>query len=57
MAEAGTASAPGLGCSSSATCWEFRCPTTWAGILLVVGIILMVLGSTDRAVGGRRHYF
>jgi hypothetical protein len=27
------------------------------GILLVVGVILLVLGSTGRAVGGRRHYF
>jgi hypothetical protein len=26
-------------------------------ILLVVGAILAVLGSTGRAVGGRRHYF
>ena len=27
------------------------------GILLVVGIILLVLGSTGRAIGGRRHFF
>jgi hypothetical protein len=27
------------------------------GILLVVGVILAVLGSTGRAVGGRRHFF
>lgn len=27
------------------------------GILLVVGIVLLVLGSTGRAVGGRRHFF
>ncbi|HVH22980.1 MAG TPA: DUF6131 family protein [Pseudonocardia sp.] len=27
------------------------------GILLVVGIVLMILGSTGRAVGGRRHFF
>ena len=27
------------------------------GILLVVGVVLVVLGSTGRAVGGRRHYF
>jgi uncharacterized membrane protein len=26
-------------------------------ILLVVGVILAVLGSMDRAVGGRRHYY
>ncbi|WP_164478348.1 DUF6131 family protein [Mycolicibacterium stellerae] len=26
-------------------------------ILLVVGVILALLGSTGRAVGGRRHYF
>ena len=26
-------------------------------ILLVVGVILAVLGSTGRAVGGRRHFF
>jgi hypothetical protein len=26
-------------------------------ILLVVGAILAVLGSTGRAIGGRRHYF
>jgi uncharacterized membrane protein HdeD (DUF308 family) len=26
-------------------------------ILLVVGVILAVLGSTGRAVGGRRHYY
>ena len=27
------------------------------GILLIVGVVLMVLGSTGRAVGGRRHFF
>ena len=27
------------------------------GILLVVGVILLILGSTGRAVGGRRHFF
>jgi hypothetical protein len=27
------------------------------GLLLIVGIVLVVLGSTGRAVGGRRHYF
>ena len=26
-------------------------------ILLLVGIVLYVLGSTNRAVGGRRHYY
>lgn len=26
-------------------------------ILLVVGAILAIVGSTGRAVGGRRHYF
>jgi hypothetical protein len=26
-------------------------------ILLVIGAILAILGSTGRAVGGRRHYF
>jgi hypothetical protein len=26
-------------------------------ILLVVGAVLAIMGSTGRAVGGRRHYF
>ncbi|OYD71892.1 DUF6131 family protein [Rhodococcus sp. OK302] len=26
-------------------------------VLLVIGLILFVLGSTGRAVGGRRHYY
>jgi membrane-bound ClpP family serine protease len=26
-------------------------------IALVIGVILAILGSTGRAVGGRRHYF
>jgi hypothetical protein len=26
-------------------------------ILLIIGVILAVLGSTSRAVGGRRHYW
>ncbi len=26
-------------------------------ILVVVGVVLALLGSTGRAVGGRRHYF
>jgi hypothetical protein len=31
--------------------------TTLGLILLVVGVVLMVLGSTGRAVAGRRHYW
>lgn len=30
---------------------------TIGGILLVVGVILWILGSTGRAVGGRNHWF
>jgi hypothetical protein len=26
-------------------------------ILLIVGVVLLLLGSTGRAVGGRRHYW
>lgn len=26
-------------------------------ILLVVGVVMAILGSTGRAVGGRRHYY
>ena len=26
-------------------------------ILVVIGVVLALLGSTGRAVGGRRHYF
>lgn len=26
-------------------------------IVAVVGVVLLVLGSTGRAVGGRRHYY
>lgn len=26
-------------------------------IVLVVGVILAILGSTGRAIGGRRHYY
>jgi hypothetical protein len=26
-------------------------------IVLVVGLVLMLLGSTGRAIGGRRHYW
>jgi len=28
-----------------------------AGVPLVIGAILMILGSIGRAIGGRRHYF
>lgn len=31
--------------------------TTLGLILAVVGAVLLLLGSTDRAVGGRRHYW
>ena len=31
--------------------------TYLGGILLVVGLVLLLLGSTGRAVGPRRHYF
>ena len=30
---------------------------TIGGILVVVGAILWILGSMDRGIGGRRHYF
>lgn len=26
-------------------------------IVLIIGLVLMLLGATGRAVGGRRHYF
>ncbi len=26
-------------------------------VLLVIGVILAIMGSAGRAVGGRRHYF
>jgi Family of unknown function (DUF6131) len=26
-------------------------------ILLIIGVVLFLLGSTGRAVGGRRHYW
>jgi uncharacterized membrane protein HdeD (DUF308 family) len=30
----------------------------WLGIILVVvGLVLVLLGSTGRAVGGRKHFF
>ena len=37
----------------------FAIPILWTIgiILLVVGLILLLLGSTGRAVGGRRHYY
>jgi hypothetical protein len=31
--------------------------TTIGLVLVVVGVVLMLLGSTGRAVGGRRHYY
>ncbi|MFG2595335.1 hypothetical protein EDD93_7651 [Streptomyces sp. 840.1] len=31
--------------------------TTVGGILVVVGAVLWILGSTGRKVGGRKHYF
>jgi hypothetical protein len=31
--------------------------TTIGIILLVVGLVLVLLGSTGRAVGGRKHFF
>lgn len=31
--------------------------TTIGGIILVVGLVLLLLGSMGRAVGGRRHYY
>jgi hypothetical protein len=30
---------------------------TISGILLVIGVILWILGTTGRAVGGRKHYY
>jgi membrane-bound ClpP family serine protease len=30
---------------------------TIGGILIVVGVVLFPLGSTGRAIGGRRHYY
>lgn len=34
-------------------------PLVWTlGIVvLIVGVVLMLLGSTGRAIGGRRHYW
>ena len=31
--------------------------TTLGIILVVIGAILWILGSMDRGIGGRRHYF
>ncbi len=31
--------------------------TTLGGILVVIGVVLFILGSMDRAVGGRAHYW
>jgi Family of unknown function (DUF6131) len=31
--------------------------TYLGGILLVVGVVLMLLGSTGRAIGPRSHYY
>jgi hypothetical protein len=31
--------------------------TTIGVIVLVVGLVLLLLGSTGRAVGGRKHFF
>ncbi len=31
--------------------------TTIGAIVLVIGLVLLVLGQTGRAVGGRRHYW
>jgi len=30
---------------------------TIGGILMVIGVILWILGTTGRAVGGRKHYY
>jgi hypothetical protein len=27
------------------------------GILLIIGVVLLVLGGTGRAVAGRKHYY
>ncbi|WP_406238645.1 DUF6131 family protein [Nocardia sp. NBC_01009] len=37
----------------------FGIPILWTiGIVvLVIGLVLLLLGSTGRAVGGRRHYY
>jgi Family of unknown function (DUF6131) len=30
---------------------------TIGGILIIAGVVLFLLGSTGRAIGGRRHYY
>ncbi|WP_433677901.1 DUF6131 family protein [Nocardia sp. CA-119907] len=37
----------------------FSIPILWTiGIVvLIIGLVLLTLGSTGRAVGGRRHYY
>jgi hypothetical protein len=37
----------------------FQIPILWTiGIIaLIVGLVLMIMGSTGHAVAGRRHYF
>jgi len=30
---------------------------TIGGILMVVGVVLWILGSMGRAIGGRKHYY
>ncbi|MFE3289182.1 DUF6131 family protein [Rhodococcus sp. NPDC059234] len=37
----------------------FGIPILWTVgiVLLVIGLILMLLGASGRAVGGRRHYY
>lgn len=39
--------------------WLLSIPilSTIGGILLVVGVVLWILGSMGRAVGGRKHYY
>ena len=34
-------------------------PILWSlgVVVLIVGVVLMLLGSTGRAIGGRRHYW
>jgi len=37
----------------------FGIPLLWTVgiVLLLVGAVLLIMGSTGRAVGGRRHYY
>jgi hypothetical protein len=37
----------------------FGIPILWTVgiVLLLVGAVLLIMGSTGRAVGGRRHYY